>query len=210
MIELEVEEVLAQEDDDFGPGQHADVDRQPEFERELADDSVAKSVECRDGRVCVSVGHELIDSDLHLRRRLVGEGQREDLGGPCATRGDEPCDPPSDDLGLARAGPGQHKERSIAVGHRSTLLRIQAIEEHFEADRALVRDCDASRRDVGPHGDLLEGAGLAHAPLHRLAPSLARIGHRRLSGERVVSDWGHPGSILSAFATSLVTAPRKR
>src|SRR5207253_5919327 len=39
LIELEVEEVLAQEDDDFGPGQHADVDRQPELERELADDS---------------------------------------------------------------------------------------------------------------------------------------------------------------------------
>ena len=116
-VEVELEEVLAQEDDDLGAGQHADVGRQPELERVLADQAVAERVERRDGGVRVAVGHELVDPDRHLLGGLVGERQREDLGRPGPPGRDEPGDPTRDDLGLAGAGAGDDQQRAILVGH---------------------------------------------------------------------------------------------
>ena len=78
-VQLELEQVLAQEDDHLGPGQDADVGRQAELERVLADQAVAEGVERRDRRVRVAVGHELVDPDGHLLGGLVREGQGQDL-----------------------------------------------------------------------------------------------------------------------------------
>ena len=44
-VEVELEQVLAQEDDDLGSGQDAEVGRQPELEGVLADEPVAERVE---------------------------------------------------------------------------------------------------------------------------------------------------------------------
>ena len=79
-IEVELEQVLAKEDHHLRPGEHAQVRRQPQLERVLADQPVAERMERRDRRVGVAVRHELVDADLHLVGGLVGEGQREDLG----------------------------------------------------------------------------------------------------------------------------------
>ena len=81
-VEVELEQVLAQEDDDLGTGQDAQIGRQPELERVLADEPVPEGVERADRRVRVAVRHELVDADRHLLGRLVGEGEGEDLRRP--------------------------------------------------------------------------------------------------------------------------------
>ena len=52
-VEVELEQVLAQEDDDLGAGQHAEIGRQPELEGVLADEPVAERVERARSRVSV-------------------------------------------------------------------------------------------------------------------------------------------------------------
>ena len=78
-VEVELEQVLAQEDDGLGARQHANVGRQPELERVLADQPVAEGMERRDRGVRIAVRHELVDAHGHLVGRLVGERQGEDL-----------------------------------------------------------------------------------------------------------------------------------
>ena len=110
-VELELEQVLAQEDHDLRPGQDADVGRQAELERVLPDQAVAERVERGDRRVGVAVRDELVDADRHLLGGLVRERQGEDLGRPGPARGDQPGDPAGDHLGLAGAGAGDHEQR---------------------------------------------------------------------------------------------------
>jgi CBS-domain-containing membrane protein len=63
----------------LGARQHPHVGRQPELERELADQAVAEGVERRDRGVRVAVRDELVDAERHLLGRLVRERQGEDL-----------------------------------------------------------------------------------------------------------------------------------
>ena len=79
LVELELVQVLAQEDDDLGARQDADIGRQAELERVLADEPVAERVERRDRGIRVAVRDELVDAHGHLGSRLVREGQRQDL-----------------------------------------------------------------------------------------------------------------------------------
>jgi hypothetical protein len=60
----------------------------------------------------------------HLARRLVGEGDRQDLPrrDPAV---EEPRDPVHQHPGLARAGARQHQQRSVAMFHRRPLLAIE-------------------------------------------------------------------------------------
>ena len=114
-VQLELEQVLAQEDDHLGTGQDADVGRQAQLERVLADQAVAEGMERRDGGVRVAVWHELVHPDGHLLGRLVGEGQGQDLRWPGAPCRDEPRDPSGDDLGLAGPGAGHDQQRALAM-----------------------------------------------------------------------------------------------
>ena len=139
LVQLELEEVLAHEDDHFGARQHSHVGRQSEFERELPDQAVAECMERRDRGVRVAVRDELIDTDRHLLGRLVGERQGEDLRRTGTAGGNEPGDPAGDDLRLARPGAGHDQQRTLAVGHRSKLIRVEAAEQRVEADRILRR-----------------------------------------------------------------------
>ena len=136
-VEVEFEEVFAQEDHDLGPGQDADVGRQPELERVLADDPVAERVEGADRRVRVAVRHELVDPDGHLLGRLVGERQGEDLGRLRSPGRDEPCDPARDDLGLAGARPRDDEQRPGPMRDRAQLVRVQPAKQRFESRRRL-------------------------------------------------------------------------
>ena len=161
-VEVELEEVLAQEDDDLRSGQDAHVGRQPELQGVLADEAVAEGVERRDRGVRVAIRHELVDADRHLLGGLVGEGQRQDLRGLGAARRDEPRDPPGDDLGLAGPGAGDHQERSGSVGDRAQLVRVESAEQRLEARRRRgVRRRRHDRDELAPGGELIERRGFA-------------------------------------------------
>ncbi len=161
-VEFELEEVLAQEDDDLRPGEHAHVRRQAQLKGVFADESVAERVERGDGRVRVAVRDELVHADGHLLGGLVREGQREDLGWPRPAFGDEPCDPASDDLGLARPGAGHDQHRSLAVGHGPDLVRIQAAEEGVHpVDRSVRRSGSHDRDELLPGRQLVQRGGFS-------------------------------------------------
>ena len=156
-VEVELEQVLAQEDDDLGTGQHAQIGRQPELERVVPDQAVPEGMERGDRSVRVAVWHELVDADRHLLGRLVGERQREDLGRLGTPRGDQPGDPTSDDLGLAGPGTGHDQERAAAMGHRPELVGIEATEERLETRRRRIDDGRIhDRHELAPGGQLIE------------------------------------------------------
>ena len=102
LVQVELEQPLAQEHHGLGPREHPHVRRQAELQGELADQPVPERMERRDRRVRVPVRHELVDPDLHLVRGLVREREGQDLGRLGAPGRDQPRDPPRDDLRLAR------------------------------------------------------------------------------------------------------------
>jgi hypothetical protein len=189
LVEVELVEVLAEEDDDFGATQDPDVRRQSELEREFADEPVPERVERRDLRVRIAVRHELVHPHRHLVRRLVREGQGEDLRGAGAPGGDQPGDPPGDHLGLAGSRSRDHEQRTLTVGHGSQLVRVQAAQQGLHTDRRRrgrqrrVHDRD----EVAPGGDLLERS--------RFPPARSRPGPVHLGRRESVSDGGHERSI---------------
>ncbi len=65
------------------------------------------------------------DALLHLARRLVGEGDGEDLPGPGSAGGEDVGQPGGQHAGLAGAGAGQHQHRTIDGEHRLALFGIE-------------------------------------------------------------------------------------
>ena len=128
-LEGQLEEPVAEEDDLLGAAQHAEVGRETQLERVLAQQPVAEGVEGGDVDVGVPVGHELVDALLHLGRRLVGEREREDLLGAGLALGDEPGDAAGDDGGLAGAGAGDDEQRARVVGDGLALCVVEAVED---------------------------------------------------------------------------------
>ncbi len=68
------------------------------------------------------------DPVLHLARRLVGEGDTEDLAGPGLAGGKDVGKAGGEDAGLAGAGTGEDEERAIGGFNRLALLGVQALE----------------------------------------------------------------------------------
>ena len=66
------------------------------------------------------------DALLHLARRLVGEGDGEDLARPGAARGEDVGEARGQDARLAGAGAGQHQHRAVGRQHGLALLRVEA------------------------------------------------------------------------------------
>ena len=99
-------------------------------------------MERRDRGVRVSIRHELVHSRLHLVRGFVREGERKDLGGPGSAGRDQPGYTASDDLRLARAGPGDDKQRTLAVTDRAPLLLIEPGKKRLDALRCSHRFLD--------------------------------------------------------------------
>ena len=69
---------------------------------------------------------DLADAVLHLARRLVGEGDGEDLAGPGAAGGEDMGDAHGEHAGLAGAGAGQHQDRAVERLDGFALLGIEA------------------------------------------------------------------------------------
>ena len=128
-VELEFEQVLAEEDDAFGARQHAHVGRQAQLEGVLADQPVAERMEGRDRGVRVAVWRQLVDANGHLVGRLVGEREGQDLRRLGASGGDEPGDPAGDDLGLPRARARHDEQRPVLVCHRAKLVGIEPAQQ---------------------------------------------------------------------------------
>ena len=198
LVEVEIVEVLAQEDHDLGPRQHPDVRREAELQRELADDPVAKRMERGDRRVRVAIRDELIDADGHLVGRLVREREGQDLRWPRTPRGDQPGDPPGDDLGLSGARPRDHEEWPIAVRDRAELVRVETTEQliHPARSRCAGHGRIHDRHQVVPGRDLFERG--------RTAPPRADggPGHRSGTGRSGwVGDGGHARTIVDRCDT---------
>ena len=68
------------------------------------------------------------DAVEHLARRLVGEGDGEDLRGPGAAGDQQVGDAGGEHARLAGAGAGQHQQRPALVGDGQALLRVQPFE----------------------------------------------------------------------------------
>ena len=199
LVQVEREQVLAQEDHRLGPGQDPDVARQPELQRVLPDQAVAEGVERPDRRVRVAVRHELVHAELHLGSRLLREGQREDLRRPGAARRDQPGDPARDHLGLAGPRAGDDEERPVPVGDRAELLRVEPAEQRVEAGRRIAAPTVAAPigDEAVPDRDLLER-------------DAARAGSaERLTGRRGGGIGGHE-AIIAGPRDTLAVRPGRR
>ena len=128
-VERQVEEPLAQEDHLLRLREHAELRVEPGLEGRLAQHPVAEGVEGGDRGLGVAPGDELVHALGHLGRRLLGEGEGEDLLGPRALRGDEVRDPPGEDRGLPGAGARDDEERPLAVDDRLALGLVEALED---------------------------------------------------------------------------------
>ena len=71
---------------------------------------------------------QLADALLHLARRLVGEGDGEDLRGPRPAEAQDMGDAGGEHARLAGAGAGQHQHRPVERLDRLALLGIERIE----------------------------------------------------------------------------------
>ena len=77
------------------------------------------------------------DAVLHLARRLVGEGDGEDLGGVRAAEHQDVGDARGQDAGLAGAGAGQHQNGAVERLDRGALLRVEFMTEgHVSGTRS--------------------------------------------------------------------------
>ena len=124
------------------------------------------------------------DALAHLARRLVGEGDGQDLERAGLAGGDQVGDAGGEHAGLAGAGAGQHENRPFRGLHGGALFRVQAGQIGRSAARprpgrgrsatggglmaeivvgigAVVRLIH--RRDHGSKGERRRGRG--HAPL---------------------------------------------
>ena len=126
------------------------------------------------------LAEHLAEPVLHLARRLVGEGHRQDLVRPCPALAQDVGDAGGQHAGLAGAGAGQHQNRSVQRDHRLALLRVEAGEILRTGRGPRTRGDAASRRLV--LGDAVMGR-------------FARLGHSRI----VLSPRWHRGAMKGSL-----------
>ena len=143
-LEPEVEQVLTQEHEHLGVGADAQGPGQAELDPERPHETVTG----------VAIGHEHVHACFHLGRRLLHEGEGEDLFGSRPLRRDEPGDAARDHGGLAGAGPGDDEQGAVAVRHGSTLLVVQPVEDRADrgAEGLLGQAHARTRAGRGSHG----------------------------------------------------------
>ena len=114
------------------------------------------------------LSEHLGETCLHLTRRLVGEGHRQDLAGARPALAQNMRDAGGEHAGLAGACPGQHQDRAIQRLDRVALLRIEAREIACAPRRGGTR----TRGDTAGDGLVVRRRKGAHA---------VGLGHRRIS-----------------------------
>ena len=99
----------------------------------LAQDPHARRVEGGDERrLEPDRQEERLDPAGHLTRRLVGEGDGQQVARRDTALAGEPGDPVGDDARLAAPGAGQDEERPVTGGDGLALRRVQIVEEALE------------------------------------------------------------------------------
>ena len=140
-----------------------------------AQDAAADGVEGAEPRHAFhGLAQHLAEPQLHLPRRLVGEGHREDFAGAGAALAEDVRDAAGQHAGLAGAGAGQHQHRSVQRFHRLALLGIEAGEILRRGGRARARGNAASRGLVIGNAAMGQFVRLGHA--NRLPPTMAPWG----------------------------------
>ena len=121
-----------------------------------------------------------LDPLAHLPRRLVGEGDREDLSRLSLPGGQQVGDPIREHAGLSGPGAGEHEQGSLAVGDRLALGRIQLREQALDLAHARLQRPQLS---LGGHrASIAAGAATAAALSRRpwTARALGSGGEPRL------------------------------
>ena len=116
------------------------------------------------------------DAALHLARRLVGEGDRQDLARPRAAGGEDVRDARGQHARLAGAGAGQHQHRPVQRLDRLPLLGIEVGEIGRAARAAARARGDAARLGVGGNVSSLRGSGSGMRGFQRSGESYAKDG----------------------------------
>ena len=150
---------------------------------------------------------QVADALLHLARRLVGEGDGEDLAGPRPAGREEMGDAGGQHAGLAGAGAGEHQHRPVGRLDRAPLLGVQPVE--------VVRR--ARPRAERPRGDaarLRRGRRRRRGLAARAggSPDIGRATGPRISWEHYSNRWGgkaakgrgfHEPILQGVYTTSL-------
>jgi hypothetical protein len=148
---------IALESDQFGvPAQHAHAD----------------GVEGAEPHAVGRAADQMRDAVEHFARRLVGEGDGQDVRRPGAPGNQQMGDPRGQHARLAGAGAGQHQQRPTLVHDGLALLLVQTVEVGRRHDGA-ARRLWISR--LGIVGDFKRIGGGRHAA------SYSNRGGRRLS-----------------------------
>ena len=131
-----------------------------------AQDASADRVEGAEPRHAFDgLAEHLAEPQLHLARRLVGEGHRQDFVRPRPALAQDVGDARGQHAGLAGAGAGQHQNRPVQRLDRIALLGIEAV-EILRAGRGPRTRGDAASRGL-VLGDAVMG-------------QFARLGHARI------------------------------
>ena len=120
------------------------------------------------------LAEHLAEPQLHLARRLVGEGHRQDFVRPRPALAQDVGDARGQHAGLAGAGAGQHQHGAVQRLDRFALLGIEAGEILRARRRTRTRGDAASRRLVLGNAVMGQLARLGHA--NRLVPTMAPWG----------------------------------
>ena len=120
------------------------------------------------------LAEHLAQPQLHLARRLVGEGDREDFAGPGTAEAQNMGDAAGQYPCFAGARAGQHQHRAVQRFHRRALLGIEASEILRHRRRPRARRDTASGGLVG--GDALLGQLVRLGHAIRLPPTMAPRG----------------------------------
>src|SRR5262245_40452752 len=84
--------------------------------------------------------YQRADAFLHLARRFVGEGNRENLARPGLARGEDMREPRGQHTGLTRTCACEHQDRTFESKHRFSLFGIQAAQiRRLRGRRAWLR-----------------------------------------------------------------------
>ena len=111
------------------------------------------------------LAQHLAEPQLHLSRRLVGEGDGEDFAGPGPALAEDVGDAAGQHAGLAGAGARQYQDRPVQRFHRLALLGIEA------GEILRGRSRPGTRGDAASRGLVVGDA---------VMDQLVRLGHMRI------------------------------
>ena len=123
-FKAELKEVFAEQQHHLSPPQHPHLARETESMGIRTKQLVTPRMKGFDRRRCVAVGHQPINTPLHLLGRPLSKRQCQDLFGFGALLSDEPSHAPGDDLRFACARASNHQEWTFTVCDSGVLLVV--------------------------------------------------------------------------------------